>query len=913
MLFRNVRRINEKIRFKGILNALLLLVVIPLYASSELQVQSLKCEYQKNPIGVETLKPRFSWQLKAENNNRKQTAFQIIVASDEALLSEKDADTWNSGKVSSEESVFVEYEGVPLISKQRYWWKVRVWDQSGKASSYSVPDTFEMAMLDPEKEFFGHWLRHPDQVDSLFSAKPAPFFRKEFKINKQVKRARAYVAGLGYFVFSINGEKMGDHVLDPVATRYDKSVQYVIFDITKALQKGDNATGIFLGTGWYNHFAKSAWKFEDAPWRNYPTFKMMIDITYIDGTQDQVVSDKSWETAYGPIRFDGIRNGEVYDARLEMKGWDEPAFNGDEWLEAITVKGPRSKLSSQKLPPIKEMVKIKPKSFREVKPGIYVFDLGQNIAGYSQIRIEGAKGDTIQLKHGERLNKDGTVEQEEILRFLRSGKAQTDSYILKGEGKEIWKPSFVYHGFQYVEVSGLKEAPKEDFLTGIVIHTSFEKKGSFECSNALYNQIQQNTQWSYIGNFHGFPTDCPHREKVGWTGDAHLITETGMLNYDAGSSYAKWMDDFKDEQQQNGQLPGIIPTSGWGYVWTQWKDGKPFYEDERGYGPAWESAYIHIPWDVYQYTRDKRILEEHYEGFVKYLEYLHHHADDLIIHFGMGDHAAPREESNASLTSTAYFYSSANIVSKVAGILDKHEDAKKYHQLANDIAKAFHKEFYLPASCSYSDSMQTSLSAPLYFGLVPDSLKQAITSSLLKSIEKWDGHLNTGILGTKFILNSLVDHGEIETAYTMTNKRTFPSYGHWIERGANTLWQKWTDGSRNHIMFGDISAWFYKSLAGINVDPMNPGFKNILFKPHFPDDLEWVEATHESMYGTLASSWKKEGNQVKFTLEVPVNCTANLEMPPGYSIQSSDKGKLDDNINSISLGSGKHEIICVKR
>ena len=889
----------------------LCLLFFSAYAAAGLQVHSLQCEHQENPLGIETPRPRLSWQLISGENGQEQTAYQILVASDEASLTEKEAELWNSGKVLSDQSVFVEYNGKPLSSKQQYWWKVRVWDKSGKVTEFSQPANWDMAILNPEKEFMADWLRHPDQTDTLLASKPAPYFRKEFKLEKEVKKARAYVAGLGYFVFSLNGQKTGDHVLDPVATRYDKRVKYVSFDITDALKKGANAAGIFLGTGWFNHFTEAAWGFNKAPWRAYPVFKLLIEVTYTDGTVAKIRSDHSWKASYGPIRFDGLRNGEVYDARMEMPGWNKAGYNDSDWRNAVKSDGPKGRLSSQRMPPIKEMAEFKPKSVKEVKPGVYVFDLGQNIAGYSRISIKGTAGDTIRLKHGERLHADGTVEQDEILRFLRSGEAQTDTYILKGGSKETWKPSFVYHGFQYIEVTGLKEPPAEDFLTGIVIHTSFDKTGTFECSNELYNQIQHNTHWAFIGNYHGFPTDCPHREKVGWSGDAQLTAETGLLNYDIGGSYAKWMDDFKDEQQESGQLPGIIPTSGWGYSWTHWADGKPVSRDPRGYGPAWESAYIRIPWDVYRYTGNKRILEEHYEGFVKYMDYLHHHSDKLILNFGMGDHAAPREESNASLTSTGYFYSNAEIMADIACILEKEKDAQKYKELAKGIAKAFHKEFYNPASATYADSMQTSLSAPLYFGLVPDSLSEKVTGSLLNSIEKWDGHLNTGILGTKFMLNTLTDHGQTETAYAMTNKRTFPSYGEWIDRGANTLWQKWTDGSRNHIMFGDISAWFYKSLAGINVDPAKPGFKNILLKPQFPKEMEWVKASHESMYGTIKSHWQKSGDKVTLEFNIPVNCTASLTLPAGYVLEEKKLASGGVN-NSMLLESGTHKIVCKK-
>ena len=838
------------------------------------KIKSLTCEYQENPLGIDTKQPRLSWMMDSDERGQMQMAYRILVASTLDKLEEGKADLWDSGKILSDQSAHLVYQGKPLISRQRSYWKVKIWVKDGESSEYSEPAFWEMALLSPS-EWQARWLRHPDFLDTLYEAKPAPMFRKEFSINKPIKEARAYVTGLGYYVMYLNGERVGDHILDPVKTRYDKTVKYVTYDITATVSEGSNAIGLILGTGWYNHFAQAAWGFNKAPWRNYPTMLCQVEIMYEDGSRQIIASDHTWKTATGPVLFDGIRNGETYDARLEISGWNEVGFDESGWQKAVEADGPEGKLSPQMLPPIKEMQEITPVSIQEVKPGVYVFDLGQNMAGYCRLQIAGPAGTEVKLKHGEKLNEDGTVEQKQILRFLKTGKAQTDRYILKGEGIETWQPYFVYHGFQYVEVTGLPVKPTKETLTGIVIYTSFEKAGGFACSNPLLNQLQQNTLWSYIGNYHGIPTDCPHREKIGWTGDGHLVAEAGLYNFNVVTSYIKWLDDFVDEQQESGDLPGVIPTSGWGYTY-----GRDESKRHLGYGPQWEGAFVLIPWYLYQYTGDTSIIARYYAPIKKYIDFLAQNANNYTLDFGIDDHKPVHTHTEGDILASGYFFKFSQLFSQVATLLGKEKDAAQYAKLAEKAREAFNEKYYRPEEGIYGNGGQTSLSEALFHGLVPAQEQEKVLRNLIANIENQYMHFDAGVVGVKYLLNTLTEAGRADIVYQLVNQRDFPSLGYWVEQEATTLWQDW-DGSMslNHIMFGSVSEWFFKALAGINVDPEQPGFKNVIIKPFIIDDLTWSNGEHTSMYGTIKSSWEKKDGQLRLRLTIPANTTATVYLP----------------------------------
>ncbi|MBT30666.1 MAG: hypothetical protein CMO01_13485 [Thalassobius sp.] len=841
-------------------------------SNSYLKVYDLRCEYLKNPVGIDNLHPQFSWKISSQKNHIIQQSFELQIAQTiEDLVSEKslllDKQTITSSNLFT-------YNSENLKEKTRYYWRVRVTDTNGETSQWSEVNWFETSIIN-ENSWKAKWIKNPLFNDDSLSSKPAPYFRKSFTVENTPEKGRIYATGLGYFDLYINGNKVGDHILDPVKTRYDKTVKYLTFDITEHLKVGENVIGLVLGTGWYNHFADAVWRFDSAPWRNYPELICQLEIQTEGGEMLQIITDDTWKTTQGPILFDGIRNGETYDARLEISGWNDSGFDDTNWQTVILSDGPKGKLSSQMIEPIKEMLDIKPVAVKEVKPGVWVFDMGQNIAGYCRLKTAGPTGTQISLKHGEKLYPDGTVEQKQILRFLKSGEAQTDHYILKGEGIEIFKPHFVYHGFQYVEVTGLEHPPTLETLTGIVLHTSFESAGNFLCSDQTLNQLQQNTRWSFIGNYHGIPTDCPHREKIGWTGDAQLVAETGLMNYKTQRAYIKWLDDFVDEQKENGDLPGVIPSSGWGYEY-----GKNPETKHLGYGPQWEGAFIQVTWDLFQHTGDTTLLNRFYTPMKKYINFLYQNADNFTLNFGIDDHKPVTTKTEGDILASGYLFNFTSIMYRIASILKKEDDQSYFETRIPKIKKAFNEKYYDAKTGIYGNGGQTSLALALYFQLVPEADKQKVLDNLLQNIKEHNYHFDVGVVGLKFLYNVLRENGKSEVLYKMVTQKDIPGYAYWLEQGANTLWQDW-DGSmsHNHIMFGTVSEWFFESIAGIQVDPERPGMQHFYIKPDLLTALSWASAEHENRFGKITSSWEKKENYTIYNIEIPANSSASFRLP----------------------------------
>ncbi|MDD4869615.1 MAG: glycoside hydrolase family 78 protein, partial [Kiritimatiellae bacterium] len=814
------------------------------------------------------------------------------------LLAKDTGDLWDSGKVQSDNSLYIEYAGIPLQSRQLCFWKVKTWsscnDRSQGNSSESKPAMWSMGLLrqsDPPSltssgaaGWSAKWIGSPNSAEF----EPAPLLRKTFSINRKIKRATAYISGLGYYELTLNGEKVGDHVLDPKFTRYDRRVLYVTYDVTRQLKKGKNAAGVMLGNGWYNYHVKNAWDFDTAPWRGQPKMILQLEIELYDGSRQTVISDESWKYSTGPIQFDGMLSGEVYDARLEKNGWDTANYDDSQWITARIVDAPKGKLTAQMVQPIRITETIRPVKITQPKPGVYLYDLGQNIAGTAQLTVKGPAGTDIKIQYAELLREDGTLNPDNIKSFCKSAEFQTERYILKGKGTEIWQSRFMYHGFQYVQVTGFPGEPKLENLKALVMHTDLENAGTFECSNELLNRIQHCTRWSYLNNFHGHPTDCPNREKNGWTGDAHLAAETGLYNFDPLAAYTQWMRDFKDEQRESGELPGIVPTGGWGYKW--------------GNGPAWDSAYVLIPWYMYKYCGDIRILAEHYENLKRYVDYLTSKAKDGIVTIGLGDWCPAKTKTPEKVTSTGYYYCDVVIVSKIADILGKKDDAAKYSRLAADIKRAFNREFLDQRTGQYAGGTQTALACALYQGLVEPSNHDAVVKNLVENVTAKNDHLDCGILGTKYLLHALTDNDRSDVAYRIVAQTTEPSWGNWVKQGATTLWEGWNgSGTHNHIMFGDVSAWFYETLAGIQPDPSVPGFKKIIIKPGVVDDLTWVKASHNSVYGRIASNWKLEGNKLTLNVTIPPNTTATVFVPARDASSVLESGKPAEKAQGIKF------------
>lgn len=841
-------------------------------------VGQLRCEYLDHPLGIDTPQPRLSWVLESRQRAQNQTAYQILVASSERLLKSDQGDLWDTGKVASDQTLHVAYAGKPLASCQRCFWKVRAWDKNGAASAYSPAARWEMGLLAPQ-DWQGQWIGQTADTNSL----PAPLLRRSFTLEGKIKQARAYICGLGYYELRINGKKIGDHLLDPGYTRYDQRALYVTYDVTDALRRGENAVGVILGNGWYNVQTRAVWDFHQAPWRAAPKLRLHLRVEYADGRVENIGTDNNWRTSTGPITFNSIYGGETYDARLEKPGWDAPGYNDSGWSRAEVVSAPGGKLAAQMMPPIKAGRTLKPVKLTEPKPSVFVFDMGQNLAGFAELNLRAPAGTKVVMKYGERLGKDGMLDradiQQHIVRVDTNQQYQTDSYIFDGSSRTTHHaPRFTYHGFQYVEVTGLPGKPSPDSLRGVFIHSAIPVAGQFECSNPLLNQIWRAGRWAYLSNLQGIPTDCPHREKNGWTGDAHLAAEQGLFNYAPAAVYTKWINDLGDEQRPTGELPGIVPTSGWGYKW--------------GNGPAWDSAFLLVPYYLYQYCGDTRVLCDHYDGMKRYVDYLTSKAKGGIVDIGLNDWAPFKTQTPADITSTAYYYRDAQIVALAARLTGNEAEARKYHELAASIRQAFNVKLYHPDTGLYGNGSQTSLSCALYQGLVEPANKERVLANLVAAVEKSNGHIDTGILGAKYLLNALLENGRADVAYRIASQKDLPSWGWWIEQGATTLWEQWNGSeSRNHIMFGDISAWFYKALAGINLDPAAPAFKHFVIKPNPVGGLTSAKASYDSVRGRIVSDWKVKDGRFELTVTIPANTTATVSLPTAKAASVMESGR----------------------
>lgn len=840
----------------------------------------LKTEHITNPIGIDAWQPRFTWRLQDNRHGARQLAYRILVNKDSAALVEGKGTAWNSGRVVSGHQL-VPYAGKALEPFSKYYWKVEINDKDNKLSASTVAH-FETGMIE-QKNWQGHWISDGQDV----TLKPAPYFRKTFDTKKKVKSARAYIAVAGLYELYLNGRRIGNHRLDPMYTRFDRRNLYVTYDVTPQLQAGKNAIGVLLGNGWYNHQSTAVWYFHKAPWRNRPAFCMDLRISYEDGTAETISTGKDWKTSLSPVIFNSIYTAEHYDARLEQPGWNTPDFTDTAWKEVSYRPAPSATIAAQVLHPIRHVEEIKPASVQKFSDTVYVFDLGQNISGVSKLTLQAPAGTVVRLKHGERLYRSGRVDLSNIDVHYRPTDStdpfQTDIFILGGNGEEAFMPRFNYKGFQYVEVSA--SAPiqlTKESLSGYFMHSDVPVSGNVTSSNPVIDKIWWATNNSYRSNLFGYPTDCPQREKNGWTGDGQIAVETGLFNFDAITIYEKWMADHRDEQQPNGVLPAIIPTSGWGYEWAN--------------GPDWTSSIALIPWNIYLFYGDTSLLSRCYDNIKRYVDYINGKWPAGLTNWGLGDWIPVKSTSPVELTSSAYYFADATILAHAAKLLGKQEDYSVYSALAQKIKNAVNAKYLNSKTGIYGSGLQTELSVPLFWGLVPEHLKTKVAANLARRVAADSFHLDVGLLGTKAILNALSENGYADVAYKLAAQETFPSWGWWIKNGATTLYENWpidagSDISMNHIMFGEIGAWFYKGLGGIRPDPVKPGFKNILLKPNFVSGLDHFEATHDGPYGRIVSSWKRAGKTLTYSIVIPANSGAAVTLPAIAGLQLRQDGK----------------------
>ena len=861
-----------------------------------LGLYDLKSEHLVNPIGIDIKNPRLTWKIKDQRPGAIQKAYKISVGTDSLKVAAGNGSYWNTGRINSDHQMVI-YQGKELQAFQKYYWSVTVWDKNDNEVPTSPPASFEMGMIEA-KNWKGSWISDHRDIN----IKESPYFRKEFTTPKKIKKARVYIATAGLFELYLNGKRVGDHQLDPTYTRFDRRNLYVTHDVTSLL-KQNNAIGVLLGNGWFNHQSTAVWYFHEAPWRARPMFCLDLKVTYEDDSEQTFSSDIDWKNSSGSLVFNSIYTAEHQNAQLEQKGWNTFGFDDLKWKKSIVTSAPSNNIVAQALHPIKHTLEIQPVKMLKINPQKYIFDLGRNIAGISRIKLRGEPGTVLKVTHSELLDEKGEIDLSNIIVHYRptddTDPFQTDIYTLSGEGIETFAPKFNYKGFQYIEVLSSKPIElTEQSITGIFMHSDVPQIGTINSSNPLINKLWSATNNAYLSNLYGYPTDCPQREKNGWTGDAHIAIEMGLYNFDGITVYEKWLADHRDEQQSNGVLPSIIPSSGWGYAW--------------GNGPDWTSSLAIIPWNIYLFYGDQKLLRDCYDNIKRYVDHITEISPGYITQWGLGDWVPVKSKTPKIFTSSIYYYVDANILAKAAKLFGKEADHKKYSQLAADIKKEINSRFFDPKTANYGSGFQTELSTALFWGIVPDGYSEKVAHNLAKKVISDHRHIDVGLLGSKAILNALSENGHADLAYEVATQEDFPSWGAWIKEGATTLFEDWKVDeerkgamSRNHIMFGEIGAWFYKALGGIKPDPEHPGFKNILLEPHFVNDLESFEAQHNGPYGEIHSRWKKKKGKVFYQVVVPPNSSATLILnsrkitdSDGVNFSKNNKNAFQAQLNS---------------
>ena len=1020
----------------------------------KLGIDHLRCEYRNNPLGIDVLKPRLSWEMVSDKRGEAQSAYQVLVASTPDLLAKDQGDLWDSGKVSSDRQAQVEYAGKPMESRTACFWKVRMWDKDGKPSAWSQPGSWSMGLLTPSdwrgkwigldvelplpSPFFlgeAHWIWFPEgnpaesapigtryfrqtftlpadrkitkataqmSADSSFecyvngrksghredvtaparfdltkylqagtntlavaaknagptpkaagfiaaikvefaegdplmiftdaqwkcgrasmegweragfddakwpSAKalgafgmkpweknmtddarplPARYLRREFAVQKKIARATVYACGLGFFDLSLNGKNVSDQVMNPALSDYRKADYYVTFDVTEQLKSGPNALGVILGNGRFFAPRRSS----PAPTVSYgfPKLLLQMEIQYTDGTVERIVSDGKWKvTADGPIRANNEYDGEEYDARMEMPGWNLPGFDDSKWRHAELVSAPGGVLQAQMIEPMRVTQALKPVGITNPRPGIFIVDFGQNFYGAVRLKAKAPRGTEVRMTCAYSLLPNGMLKTADN----RNAKA-TDVYIFKGGGEEVWSPAFKGQGFRRVQVTGFPGIPTADNFEGLVIHTDTRPVGEFACSNELVNRIHQAVRWGSRMFLRSAPLDPDRNERQPWMGDPAKDAESEAYNFNVAPFYTKWMDDVQRSQRQDGTIPNLSMNWEWGE------------------GVEWPSVFTIIPDWFLDFYADKNVLKTQYDAMKRWvltMDTICRKADGLFNSKGYADwcdtysmdgRGGDRGKTPQTLVSTAYHFNNCRIMARAAGLLGKVDDEKQLTKLAGNVKAEFNKRFFDPAANKYESGTQCSYVLPLAFGMVPEDHRKAVIENLVNDIlVENKGHLSVGLIGMQWLMQVLTDIGRPDVAWTIVTQTTRPSWGYMISKGATTVWERWDCDTRDPgmnseallIQAGNLDAWFYQTLGGINYDPAQPGFKHILLKPQPLSDLTWVKCSFNSSYGRIVSNWQREGDKLTMDVTIPPNTTATVYVPAKDAGSVTESGK----------------------
>lgn len=820
---------------------LILAVAVPVTA----KVTNLRCEYLVNPIGIDVPDPRLTWEY-TNDNLPVQCHVELSETSD-----------FSTPVLYRSRNCQAAVVHIDSVAGKRYYWRV-VETMPGGRQEKSAISTFETGKFSPT-QWSAKWIS--DGLD--FHTEQAPVFRSTFLLDKKPGNARAFVSSLGYYDMYINGARVGERHMDPGFTAYDKRSLYATHDVTALLRKGNNVVEVTLGNGFANCQSLDAWGQEKAPWRSRPSF--ICEIT-ADG-KTVAATNENWETALSPVIYNNLYSGEHRDARIT------PRYDS----KAIAVPAPNYNLKSQMMPPIVPVRRLKPVLMKSWGDTIFVFDMGSNIAGVCRLGVKGLKGTEISLAHGELLKPNGRLEQGNLNIYyhpLKNNEAfQTDVYTIgRSDVYEEFLPRFTYHGFRYVELKSTTPLKTGDIsLEGIMMRTGIERTGHFRCSNDLLNRIYNATMLSYEDNIHSIPTDCPQREKNGWTADAHVAVDLGLLNFDGITFYEKWMNDFIDNQHSDGNISGIVPSAGWGY------GDSP--------GPVWDAALFIVPTAIYDYYGDKTILERMYPVMSLYMEWLNSlEKEDGTLACGIGDWLPYHTQTPTDFTSTLYAFADYKMMSRISRILGK--DASVWESKATQMKDRINAKWLDPDKALYANGSQAAQAIALYWDIVPEEYEKRVAANLNDMVIDNRYALDFGLLGSKSVLRMLTKYGYHDTAFRMATRTEAPSWGHWIDEcGYTTLAETWIlspefrDASLNHVFFGDVVAWLTNDIAGINLDTDNRGFSNIVIRPVFMEGLDWAEADYKSVRGLIKSRWERKADgHIELCVTVPYGCTASVEL-----------------------------------
>jgi len=1007
------------------------------------EVTHLRCEYLDAPVGIDVLKPRLSWIFESSRRGASQIAYQIIVASTADMIDKDQGDLWNSGKVESSHCALVEYGGKALTSRERCFWKVRVWDETGKASQWSKSSMWSMGFLDardwraqwigwdevssfekarwiwspgeealqnaaPGSKYFrrnfvlpdavkmvsavgtvtadnafelslngqkiacgddwtrpvrfeaasflrggtnvfsivatnvgnapspagvlfsvcvklsngetlklvsdDQWESSQDQktwmlakvlgdygvapwgkIEAINRELPARYLRREFQVEKKVQRATAYVCGLGFFDLFVNGTEVSDHVMDPALSDYDKTAYYVTFDVTRQLRSGSNAVGVALGNGRY--FTPRTQKPAQTIDYGYPKLLMQLEVEYADGSKEIVCTDNQWRlTTEGPIRLNNEYDGEEYDARMEMPGWDCPGFDDSKWHKALLVNGPKGRLRAQMIEPMRVTEIVRPVTVTCPAPGVQIFDMGQNFYGTFRITASAPRGTEVRFVSAYSLKPDGTLKTADN----REARC-TDVYVFKGEGIETWSPRFKGQGFRRVQITGLPKGLRS--FEGLVIHTDVEFVGEFECSNELVNRIHQAMRWGMRMFLRSAPLDPDRDERQAWMGDPSKDSESEAFNFNVASFYAKWMDDVRASQRNDGSIPDVAAY----WVW--------------GDGVEWPSVFTIIPDWMADFYGDDSVVKRNYESMKKWVLAMRRHElpngtlkgtsyGDWCDASSMDEKVSDNGATPRELVSSAYQYHNYRIMERWAERFGKAEDKAEFGRLAGKLGQAFNEVFYDSKTHTYKGDTQCAYVLALQFGLVPEKDRNAVISNLVDNIlVKHNGHLSVGLIGQQWILQTLTEIGRPDVAWTIVTQTTRPSWGYMIGKGATTIWERWDMDTRSPgmnseallIQAGNGDAWFYQTLAGINFAPQGEGFRRIEIHPHLLGDLTWVKAHFDSPCGRIVSEWRRNENRLKMCVVIPPSVKATIYVPAKSADVVFESGHLASNAKGLRL------------